>query len=684
MKKKNIFFTTLCLLCIVCSFVITSLYNNVHDTTSATLPESLQQNLTAFIFAKELEQNPDYEYISFEKGTSENIQKNIKKALNKAMQTSKNIFENDSNFHYTMNLDHKTTSKNFNTTIKKADTQYYINLDATSISNHIENLLNENSSNYYEYYGGVFYCNGKEYSGYKIHIPKDIVFTFYIPNILNYENGNDDLVQLLDVDTSLYSNFFAAAFLIPSVILILFIFINKYSYEKEAYIFQKIDHWLFEPAFLFWVLMDCALGSAAYLVSAYSIQGAFVNTLSRYHIHFSHAIVCASNILIWSTCLFFIALSVFWIKSQFKTNLKNWFFQKTLLGRILVYFSNFIERFITTDLSNPILKKYVQFSILIIAIILFLFFINIPFLSFVGITTLLIGFSILMYKKIKEIQAQYKDVLDTAKEISTGNFENVNPSNTGLFEELNHTMYQIKGSFEQAVKEQVQSQNMKTELIANVSHDLKTPLTGIKNYVELLNDTKLNEEDKKNYLERLNQYTDRLSVLITDLFEVSKANSGNMELECTNINIVEFIEQVCTENEELLEIKHLNLVTNLPDHAILLYLDGNKTYRIFENLFTNISKYSLENTRVFLNVEEFTDKVQITLKNTSKTPLEFKDDITERFVRGDKSRHEAGSGLGLAIVKSFTEIQNGTFKIETDGDLFKAILSFPYQKDCSE
>ena len=230
----------------------------------------------------------------------------------------------------------------------------------------------------------------------------------------------------------------------------------------------------------------------------------------------------------------------------------------------------------------------------------------------------------------------------------------------------------------------MQSQNLKTELISNVSHDLRTPLTGIKNYVELLNDSTTTDTDKQEYLKRLNQYVDRLSSLITDLFEVSKANSGNMELECTNINIIEFIEQVCTENEELLETKHLNLVTNLPDYAILLYLDGNKTYRIFENLFTNISKYSLKNTRVFLSVYEMENQIQITLKNTSKTPLEFKDDITERFVRGDKSRHEAGSGLGLAIVKSFTEIQNGTFKIETDGDLFKAILSFPYQKDCRE
>lgn len=174
----------------------------------------------------------------------------------------------------------------------------------------------------------------------------------------------------------------------------------------------------------------------------------------------------------------------------------------------------------------------------------------------------------------------------------------------------------------------------------------------------------------------MNQYTDRLSILITDLFEVSKANSGNIDLEYSDINIIEFMEQVCAENEELLQAKNLQLVTNLPEKEIHVCLDGNKTYRIFENLFTNISKYALENTRVFLDVKDIGNSVVIIMKNTSKEPLDFDSDITERFVRGDKSRHEAGSGLGLAIVKSFTEVQNGTFMIETDGDLFKSILSF--------
>lgn len=257
-----------------------------------------------------------------------------------------------------------------------------------------------------------------------------------------------------------------------------------------------------------------------------------------------------------------------------------------------------------------------------------------------------------------------------AKEMAKGNYEpDEEIYNIQELDELTTTLNYAKSEIKN-------TDELRKDLMANVSHDLKTPLTGIKNYVELLNDPTISEEDKKSYLERLNQYTDRLSILITDLFEVSKANSGNIDLEYSNINIIEFIEQVCAENEELLQAKNLQLVTNLPEKEIHVCLDGNKTYRIFENLFTNISKYALENTRVFLDVKDIGNSVVITMKNTSKAPLDFDNDITERFVRGDKSRHEAGSGLGLAIVKSFTEVQNGTFMIETDGDLFKSILSF--------
>ena len=210
---------------------------------------------------------------------------------------------------------------------------------------------------------------------------------------------------------------------------------------------------------------------------------------------------------------------------------------------------------------------------------------------------------------------------------------------------------------------------------------MKTPLTGIKNYLELLNDPNLSEEEKREYLGRLDQYTDRLSKLIEDLFEVSKANSGNIELCLQPVDIVSLVEQVLVENEKLLEKAQLIPVLRKPDTPVVCELDGDKTVRIFENLISNVSKYALSNTRVFIRIEKVKNQVLITIQNISKTPLDFDpEDITERFVRADESRHEPGSGLGLAIVKSFCEVQNGKFEVCLDGDVFKGIVTFTIQE----
>jgi len=218
---------------------------------------------------------------------------------------------------------------------------------------------------------------------------------------------------------------------------------------------------------------------------------------------------------------------------------------------------------------------------------------------------------------------------------------------------------------------------MKNELVSNVSHDLKTPLTCIKNYIVLLQDDNLPIETRHEYLDNLNQYSNRLTNLIEDLFEVSKVNSGNIKLNLMELNIVALIEQAHAECSEILDAHQLTVITNYPHNDIILKLDGDKTYRIFENLFTNISKYALFNSRVYVDLTEETEDITIIFKNISQEQMNFSpQEITERFVRGDKSRHESGSGLGLAIAKSFVEAQGGTFNIAIDGDLFKAIITF--------
>ena len=221
------------------------------------------------------------------------------------------------------------------------------------------------------------------------------------------------------------------------------------------------------------------------------------------------------------------------------------------------------------------------------------------------------------------------------------------------------------------------SQQMKYELITNVSHDLKTPLTAIITYVDLLKNPDLTEEERKSYVETLDLKSQRLKVLIEDLFEVSKANSGNVQMNFMDVDVVKLMKEVRVEMSDKIEQSNLDFRFNLPEEKVILSLDGQRTYRIFENLLNNVIKYAMPFTRVYVDIVNGDSEVVITFKNMSAQELNFDaEHLTERFVRGDSSRNSEGSGLGLAIAKSFTELQNGQFNISIDGDLFKVTIRF--------
>lgn len=236
----------------------------------------------------------------------------------------------------------------------------------------------------------------------------------------------------------------------------------------------------------------------------------------------------------------------------------------------------------------------------------------------------------------------------------------------------------IGDGLDAAVEKSLKDERMKTELITNVSHDLKTPLTSIINYIDLLKRLNLKDPEALKYLEILNSKAHRLKSLTEDVVEASKASTGNLSLEMTELNFVEMLYQVMGEFEERMENRHLTLMTHLPDSPAMIYADGRRMWRILENLFGNILKYAMENTRVYAEVLLEKDQVIFTLKNISAQPLNIPaEELTERFIRGDVARNTEGSGLGLSIAQSLTQLQGGTFKLYLDGDLFKVCLSFP-------
>lgn len=238
---------------------------------------------------------------------------------------------------------------------------------------------------------------------------------------------------------------------------------------------------------------------------------------------------------------------------------------------------------------------------------------------------------------------------------------------------INH----IGEGLDAAVENSLKNERMKTELITNVSHDIKTPLTSIINYVDLLK--RENPEDPKirGYLEVLENKAQRLKVLTEDVVEASKASTGNIALEMTDLNFIELVHQVIGEFEEKFEERNLKMVVHFDEEEAIICADGRRLWRVLENVFGNVSKYAMENTRVYVDVKVDRPNVQLSLKNISAQPLNISaDELTERFIRGDVSRNTEGSGLGLSIAKDLVQLQGGEFRLYLDGDLFKVTIEF--------
>lgn len=316
-------------------------------------------------------------------------------------------------------------------------------------------------------------------------------------------------------------------------------------------------------------------------------------------------------------------------------------------------------------------------------------------LYFIGIVTvsILIGlifkeFGILLdivfwiwcyYKIMKEVD-KFKQIHDATEKIYKGdtNIKLDESLYTGVLKELAIYINDIAGGFSNAIKESLKSERLKTELITNVSHDIKTPLTSIINYVDLLKQENIQNEKAKEYIEVLDNKSQRLKKLIEDLVEASKASSGNIKINKEVLNVKELLNQVTGEFEDKFNSRGLNIISKLPEKTVYIKADSRYLYRVLENIYSNVAKYAEENTRVYIDcILEEENTVTIYVKNISKDELNISaDELMQRFVRGDKSRNTEGSGLGLSIAKSLTELQDGTFNIYLDGDLFKVAIKF--------
>lgn len=335
-----------------------------------------------------------------------------------------------------------------------------------------------------------------------------------------------------------------------------------------------------------------------------------------------------------------------------------------------------VRRFAAVDLRRPVestLLRLLSINFLLVALLCSVWF--------AGIAGALIYSFVLFFilrRWFARLQKNYNTVLAHAQRMAQGSLDTPLEEDVGILNPLREELNAVQAGFARAVREEVRSQNMKTELITNVSHDLKTPLTAIITYVDLLKDDSLDEATRREYVATLEKKSQRLKRLIEDLFEMSKAASGSVTLHKETVELASLMRQLQFELEDATAACGVDFRWSLPPEKLYAELDGQKTFRVLENLVVNITKYALAGTRAYISLQREGRRAVVTMKNVSSAELDFDAAaITERFVRGDKSRNTEGSGLGLAIAKSFAELQGGTFAVETDGDLFKATVTFP-------
>ena len=442
------------------------------------------------------------------------------------------------------------------------------------------------------------------------------------------------------------------------------------------------------PFELLILIGGCALAfmsEGGYLVMevvAGTVTGVFASELVR-ELNFSYqqayGILMAGNAVMWAVGITFIYWFVVSLDSIFTMGLTRWLKERTIIGWLLMGGKNAVEK--TCGLVGSVDFRDKQTKLLLkIVGINFVLLTVISCFWFFGIFGLMI-YSVVLFFLLRRIydgmQEKYEILLQATGKMADGNLEVEINEDLGVFEPLKGEITKIRNGFKKAVEEEVKSQSMKTELITNVSHDLKTPLTAIITYVNLLKKEGITEEERRNYIRILDQKSMRLKSLIEDLFQISKANSNNVTLHLVEVDIVSLMKQVRLELEDKIGRSQVEFRWNMPDDKAVLILDSEKTYRVFENLLVNIVKYALPGTRAYVEITDDGETVMVSMKNISATEISLEGrDITDRFVRGDESRNTEGSGLGLAIARSFVELQKGTMEVGIEADLFKVKIEW--------
>ena len=695
-KKKRVFVLGFVALLSVISIGMILLCRNIQSENQGTQTvdvSAVSREMLLFMLDQTRVVNKDYSVLSLGEDVPYSIRSELEYVMEEELLTARADFINSPNFAYRITntatgekteggdtslfvKDHQMYSTfTYDADGNVTSTGDYVSTDFTYMSAYqlLKNSISISTSNARETY--EIYGKSIPKSQIQLRVPQNLKAEFAIPQNLT---ENNDIIWYNTgnlVHGEMSGRFLAVTCCMMVFFIGLYILFYPVSVEQEVNPFAFMRKIKAEIKWVFLGTVLCLAYIGMAFLGVYTMTGELQTALQMLGIPYAELVPVVLQFIGMMFTGLFTAMGIFEIKYMLTSGFCRYWKEDSLIGSICGNVKRRFEKLSEVDLSDKtdtVLLKYVLIQMVIVGVIA-------CFWSFGIVLSVLYSVLLFFYirKKLKKVQKDYQVLLKEAHQLADGRFDEEITQDVGIFNALGEEFKNVRTGFEKAVCEEMKSQNMKTELISNVSHDLKTPLTGIKNYAELLGQNNVSEQDKQVYLENLQHYIDRLNNLIEDLFEVSKVNSGNIELNPVELNVVALIQQAQAETEDLLKQKNLTVILDAPENGIVQALEGDKTYRIFENLFTNIAKYTLPGTRVYVSATAQPEYTEIVFKNISEAQMNFTpEEIVERFVRGDKSRHESGSGIGLAIVKSFTEVQNGTFSIEIDGDLFKAVVRF--------
>lgn len=624
---------------------------------SKAFDEALIRPLLYWTSTSVIDENDNRNY---EKDYLENKKESAKKQLSYVKNIKYIAINKDTNEVYS-NTDYKTI-EDFKKNIKgKCDVYVSSNDYNTSYTKEIKNKTYE-KANVNKELGDVLNYNLYD-------------FDVCISINQNFENyGYYDKVSEIKIDFD--SEVFYFKIIIVSSIISLILFIVSISIYKKMKC-EVLDRNSFYLKFYKTIPLEIYIIVGILLL--YSLIGIIKTGYSVYYYY---------NVLDHLVYTFICIFGLFTIYYILRKELKSFdkpieILKTSLIVRVLILGKKTLKDTNKVTKSVPLAKRIIILAALSVGVGTIGWFIGFLF----GSTLLLFLFGpilsltivvLYVYYLIKKL-AYLSYIMEGTERIKGGDIHyKLDIIDDDNFSNLAENINNIGEGLDKAIYNQLKSERLKSELITNVSHDLKTPLTSIINYIELIKkEEDIKPEHIKDYVNVLDSKSKRLKVLIEDLFEASKASSGNLELNMEKIDITQLLRQAIGEMEEKLSKANLDLKLRVPEEKTYIMADGKKLYRVLENLLSNISKYSLDNTRVYIDIIEEDDKVKLLMKNISSYELNFDpEEIMERFKRADESRNTEGSGLGLAIARDLVNAQGGRFEIDIDGDLFKSVVEF--------